>query len=342
MQPKPRHVSIDTARGVALAVMVFYHAWNWLVLPGARQQFFGSWDWWLCFLRLSAAPLFLLSFGCLLGILGGGKDTATLRARLWPRALQVFVVYKLLCFAELWARGLSWSAIHAALGYRDLSNWFQVLHFYALFLALSPWLLPWCLRRTGPARLVVLLTLGAATVWGQSGHWWSPVLQGVLVGREPYVNYPLVPWAIPALIGIWLGRDWKGRALPCLLWAALLGLCFLVLFSGERSRFDDFVIFSGGKNPPALSYVCIATATALCWLALCQRIPSRWAGPVQQLGRHPLTLYWSHVLFILFVFGMEHRHTTSDLQGWMLAALTLAFAWLVSRLAERGKAPVAP
>jgi surface polysaccharide O-acyltransferase-like enzyme len=329
---KPRYVSIDTARGLALAIMVFYHAWRWLVPPAARDDSPHSLDWWLCSLRLAAAPLFLLTFGCVLGLVYSGQDEAMLRRRLWPRALQIFIVYKLLCFAELWVRGVSWRSIHAALTYQDLSNWYQVLNFYAMFLALSPWLLrAWKPLGRG-ARLTCLLVLAGTTAVGQRLDWPTPVLQGLLVGREPYVNYPILPWCIPALIGVWIGERWRHPVSTCLSWATALFACFLLLFWGHWGEFDRHIVFSGWKNPPALSYICIATAAALCWLALCQRLGAPLSKPLQRLGQRPLSLYFFHVLFILMVFGMTHRHAKTDPQGWVLAGVTLLLTYLVSFL----------
>lgn len=325
--------------------MVFYHVWRWLVPPAARQYNTLSADWWLFAVRLGAAPLFILSFGCVLGVLHRRSDFASLRRKLWPRALQTLVVFKLLCFIELWARGLPWGTIHAALAYQELSNWYQVLNFYALFLALGPWVLTGWFRAQPGTKLLALLMLALLTAWGQGLVWDAPVLQGLLVGREPYLTFPLVPWSITALIGVWLGETWGARALAlrCLAAAAVLVLCFLTLFAGHWGEFHSAIVFSGWKNPPHLAYVSLATAQALACLSACVALCGPGLHDVSArimpcLGRHPLALYFFHVTFILVVFGMQYRHALSDVHGWLLAGATLALTVLVSRTLERLRA----
>lgn len=338
---KPRFVAVDEARGLALSVMVYYHAWRWLAAPSSRDEQWFSADWWLCAARLLAAPLFILCFGTMLGILHRNRSSTELRRKLWPRALQTFLAYKLLSALEFWARGFSLGALWQGLTYQSLANWYQVLNFYALFLFGAPWVLPVFFRLRTVPRLALLIGLAGATAFGQMTDWGHPALQALVVGKLPYLAFPFLPWSLVALVGIWHGACWPETSDDFLRRAGgVAAISFVLLFAPYWPSFNEFIVFLAWKNPPRLAYLAAALSWALIWLRLCLLHSGRTLtlpsgrNPLQLLGRHPLWLYLFHVSFILLVFGLRHRHALPSAQAHGVAAALLLLTYFGARCLE--------
>lgn len=328
--------------------MVWLHTERWLAPDSDIDRSWFSLDWFGMAL-LRAAPLFILCFGCGLGMLNWQAGGSALRGRLARRALVIWLCYKALFALELISFHASSFAIWRALTYQRLSWWVEVLDFYALALLLLPLLLPAWLRLP---RLLAWATLPLPWLIGFCLRA-TPLppslqpLQALLAGLPRRHAFAFFYWLPTVLVGVELGRCWKvtpqnlGRR--CLGWAAV---CLPVAWLCEGGwSLEDLrlqLIFNGWKHPPHAAYVAFMTSGACFWLWLCTRLygtgrsPKFEHGLLACLGRHPLTVYCGHfvVLFALnFVLGCFMK-TPYELALGAAFGLPLA-CLLLTRVLER-------
>lgn len=328
-KPTPRYRAIDSARGLALVVMVLSHSYR--LTTGSLSYRVADDATWQAALLLaqSAQALFFLCFGCMLGVIYT-RPTRPFELRregrkLWSRGLMVFLSYKLLVILELTARGGGAQRVLLVLEYRALAAWVEVLDFYSIVLLLAPLLL-WSWRRAPRAlKWLSVPALAAAFIPLQATPWhgWYRVAQSLLVGQLPFNTFPVLPYLAVVLMGLLLGDNLhrlaaRGRwavAGACLAGSLVPFAVFAVASGGELSPVLEGIRTGQLKHPPRLTYLSWSTATALLVIAVCVAVhgierkrPGRW-NPLEILGRQPLFVFNFHFVAIFGVCGL--------LLGWI-------------------------
>ena len=139
-----------------------------------------------------------------------------------------------------------------------------------------------------------------------------PVRISFIPGRSQFVGvlYPVVPWLVPAGLGILFARHITGRSSLLERRAALAGFCFIVAFIVLRTAgLGDYHPPAPGligfltvtKYPPSLDFFALMLGIDLVLLALLARpLPSWGSTPLQVFGQVPLFFYLLH----LYLFGV--------------------------------------
>ncbi|WP_339275943.1 DUF418 domain-containing protein [Paenibacillus sp. FSL W8-0426] len=315
MKPKPpngRIVGLDLARAIAIIGMIIV---NYKLAMGAQDA--GP-NW----LRISTG-LFEGRASALFVILAGiGVSLMTARARtsgneellkasrktLYRRASFLFV-------AGISLLGIGWSA--------------DILHYYALFIALSAHFLRLSDKKLLGWMVFVLITTcfqllyfdysygWSADYHEYAGLWtWPGFVRNLLFNGF----HPLFPWLAFFLLGLWLGRkDWlirkepRGRLLTIAASTAVVtefcsGFLVRKLSSGLGAEAAQ-ALFGSKPMPPNLIYVFAAAAWALTVLALCIQLAEQWKDRkslqvLASTGQLSLTHYVAHVVIGLAPFQL--------------------------------------
>lgn len=338
-----RFFALDAARALAILHMVWFHAHRWAAPESSIQRWPYSLDWWSLAV-LSAPPLFFLCFGCAVGMQNWETDYAAKSRRLLRRAVELLVAYKLLFLLEMCTLGLPAGSIWQGLTYQRTSSWVEVLDFYSLAMLTLPLLLPLFLRLPWLSHWLLFAVSWSTALWIRS---W-PVRPETAVLRSFFVELPgtrpfaYLFWMPIVLIGISLGRCWLrtperfGRM--CLVQGLLLGLG--VGWFGEGGftlqEFHLGVVLNGWKHPPHLAYVGLTSVNALVWLYGCTRFyglargrasnGGRLAGSLARIGRHPMTVYRGHFLFLFWLNGWASIYGQMSYPDSLALATLLAMA----------------
>lgn len=361
MVSKPRYRAVDACRGLALVYMLFNHGFRLTVSRQAMELEPGQFDWWTWLIAKAAPSLFFLCFGFMLGVLYINPERTfnfeRVARRLWWRCLLVFLSYKLLVVLELAALGKNAMAMKMALQYRWLGQWVEILNFYAIVLLLSPpglWLwrrLPWW------SKVLVVLGVAWLTASWQGTPWSNSILQAILVGRQGYYVFPVLPWLLPVLLGTLLGEHYPRLArggrlrvmLVCVVASGILFGIFLAMTGTAMAENLKAVLFSW-KHPPKLAYLAWTTSYALLYLTAffavlgVEREPSpRWAV-LETMGRGSLLQFNLHFTILFAIVGLG-LHSLQSLPAvparWcgvalVLTCMTIGVAW--DEVAQRRKA----
>ncbi len=212
-----------------------------------------------------------------------------------------------------------------------LSYWWEadILHVYALFVAVGAWItdrstrtlqrltlasalvsIPVCAALT----MVYDLTDGISFVNDQ--HWTIRFLLEYITGRY----YPLFPWITFFLFGMLLGRLEMTNGVHCRRWAAAGALVCVVIEVFSKAmmawvgqHIGDIegnwcIVFLRSEAFPATPLFMFSSSAgalsiiALCRLALLKRYAlAHYLAPVLAFGRLSLTLYISHLMFGFFL-----------------------------------------
>ncbi|MBI3926900.1 MAG: DUF1624 domain-containing protein [Armatimonadetes bacterium] len=359
---KPRYRAIDACRGLALVYMIYNHGFRLTVDPATMELEPGQLDWWLWLVCKAAPSLFFFCFGFMLGVIYMDPKRSfsfgQVSRRLWKRALLVFVSYKILLLLELAAFGKRPATLWLALQYRWLGQWVEILNFYAIVLLFAPPAL-WLWRRM-PAvlRWLAPVVLAASVQYLQGFLWKNSILQAILVGRQGFYVFSILPWLLPVLLGLLFGElhprlAARGRirvVLMCLLSSLALFLLFQLgtrhltssgyavgearwSESGESPSGDlmEAVLFRW-KHPPRLVYLAWTTAYAMLYVAFVfalmgveARAPSRWAV-LETIGRNSLFQFNLHFSLLMAGVGLflgRLRELPAVEARWCGAALAL-------------------
>lgn len=231
-----------------------------------------------------------------------------------------------------------------------LSYWWEadILHVYALFLALGAWmtgLSTRVLRRLTLASAIISLPVCAALTvsydltdgipFVDDQHWAVWLLLDYVTSRY----YPLFPWVTFLLFGMLLGRSERANESNYSLWAAVGALvCVAVeVFSAfmldwvDRSNWDIegdwwIVCLRSEAFPVTPLFMISSGAGALAVISLCRqalrrRGPARCLAPVLAFGRLSLTLYVTHLIFgFCLIRWMAKSNATPDAAHMLNAA----------------------
>jgi uncharacterized membrane protein len=190
---------------------------------------------------------------------------------------------------------------------------------FAVITALGAGMIVWGVLVAAPSAVIAIISVAALTVSmlvtpdpSQATVAYSFPLRILFIpGQSSFVSvvYPVVPWLLPAGLGILFARHIAGR--PSLLErrAALLGAALIVMFIVLRAAgLGDYHAAAPGvigfltvtKYPPSLDFFAVMLGIDLVLLGLLSRpLPAWAAGPLQVFGRVPFFFYLLH----LYVFG---------------------------------------
>lgn len=150
-------------------------------------------------------------------------------------------------WGRFWRR---WAQVAACALLVSLGSWlmfprswihFGVLHALLVLLPLARWLAGWPVRALLALALGLLVATPLLRAWAQSGPW-AEAFNGRmldwlgLVGRKPATEdyVPLLPWAVPVLLGLAFGRWWLARGAATGAWQAR-GAWRALSWSGRHS-----------------------------------------------------------------------------------------------------------
>jgi uncharacterized membrane protein len=320
---KNRLLYVDWLRGFAVLFMFAAHVFSGWTQPGLmwRPGFR-----WVQVVSGYAAPLFLFLTGVGMalafdGALARGRSRAEARHDASKRGLMIFIAALVFRIQE------------HVLGGGPLANLFRVdilnciglamLLCAALALPSKKDALAW---RAGAVTLVVVFVspLIGHLPWPK----WAPWQVYSYISDQRSWFFPLFPWLAYAFAGLFAGTLW-GRARSTasarvvMLGTLLVGLLLIAgswLYMGRPSP-KFFAFGAQWRNAPAytlthIGWICVLAG--LLWLAQPLANAAHF-GPLRQLGRTSLLMYWVHV-------DLVYGHLTGDLALNLKGQLTLGQA----------------
>lgn len=339
--PSARMAGIDLARAIALIGMVFV---NYKFQMDADQEEV-PWLFWLSewidgrpavtFVILAGTGMSLLVNGC--SRPGHIGLVARPHLTILKRALFLFIFG--LLFSRIW--------------YAD------ILHFYGVYFAAAVFIVSasdgLILTLAGT---VLLISLFVSTHFNFSGlpaieSVWDPKFwtqRGFLEDLLVNGSYPVFPWMVYFMLGIWLGRknlsDNRLQNKILLIAGSAVVVCELtarlagsILKDNPVFLITPLITVLLDTSPFSLSLLSVfsASGTALVIIVLSMKLaehagPSRWLRPFLATARMSLTWYVLHIgVFQLFLIVSGLAETESPLVlAWMSAAIFCMSAMLFS------------
>jgi uncharacterized membrane protein YeiB len=331
-RPSPRIAGIDLARALALLGMVFV---NYKYLMEADENGDPLLLWLTDWIDGRPAAAFVILAGVGISLLknyslkaNGFQPFARPYATILKRA--VFLFFFGLMFSRIW--------------YAD------ILHFYGAYFALALFLVD------APAYFLVTLSSAAlVTTLLFSSHFTFTALPKIESVWEPgfwtqkgfledlFVNgcYPVFPWIVYLLIGIWLGRQnlENIRLQKKILLFAALGVVFAevfawlvenVLITDSTIEIIPLLIFFLDTSPFSSSILSVFSAAGTALLVIVMSIKvakkagaSKWLKPFLATAQMSLTLYIVHIaIFQLIQMIVGQGEINSRLEvAWISAAV---------------------
>jgi uncharacterized membrane protein len=319
---------LDTARGVAVLVMIHTHAFYSWVRPEDRgTRLFGL-------TRLIGgypAPIFLFLAGLAAALVAerewdkGATGEIVLRRGI-RRALTV-VGYAFLFRLAMLASGSFGRP--ADLFRVDVLNCIAA-SLMLVALTLTP------ARRTGRIAVALgvaaLVALATPLVW--DGKWWPGwpnAIAGYFTGRVLDSFFPIFPWAafaaLGAACGVLLSRARvRGREGRAVVWMVAVGaLCVPAGLLVDRYTPSAYPKYDFWYTSPSYQIVkagIVLVVLGLAWLL--DRLPG--PSPLRQLGRTSLFIYWLHLEVVYGQWIAPDARGTLPIgtAAWGVAALVIA------------------
>jgi uncharacterized membrane protein len=336
-----RLLYIDWLRGWAVLFMFeahLYPAWMRIELLGGRE--YG----WTKIFAGYAAPLFLFlaGVGMAMGMVSAqarGKSRADTRRNALKRGFQIFLGALAFRLQEhLLGGGASVDMLRV-----DILNCIGVSMVLAatFFWPAERGLFAW--RALLAAAVVMVATPFLYSHPLPPGHHWP--ISSYFVDPRDYI-FPLIPWAGFIFAGLAAGTLWaRGLApasegkrrwlVPAMFIAGAIAVLGCWIYN---QRFELQPLLLGGKDRTRFSYLCghvgwILVGASVGWVLQRFANPRRF-GPVRQLGRTSLLMYWVHVELVYghlsggYVLGVKSKLSflgaTVGLAGLTLSMLVLS------------------
>jgi|GEM_PF-2439420 len=307
MAKSQRLIGIDTARGIAVIIMVLIHATNRFQLAmtareGTETVYFGLYQ----FLQGRGAALFLVLAGVGLSLqVNRRQDFTVLRNELLRRGLfllafglvhkffysgdilHVIGIMTLLSIPLLRVRTPVLLTVVAGLAVA-VPLIFSQLDFYA------NWTLKEVLVESGFGDM----EMNSTTITYMKDVFWTPL--GFL--RHTFLEglYALIPNFGLLLVGIVLGRqDLTDASLlrRMFTWSALALIGTLVVEAITDLYWLEIAIL-----PHTPMYIVSAVAWATMIISLCQLVAEKWGAALGKVGRLAFTVYISHVIILALLY----------------------------------------
>jgi uncharacterized membrane protein len=351
-----RVLSLDLARGLAVAFMVFVHVLGAYASPEVKQSLFGAIIEFLG--SPPAAPVFM----ALMGVSAYYSRKQDLRTGIRRGVTIILLGYLLNLLRGVAPVALArWCAPGAYAGIpaevADLGDALlalDILHFAGLSLLAMAFIRHWQVDRR--ILLVLAAAIAAASPWLWGVGCDLPVagrLLDYLWGDRPaqeecignLISFPFFPWFSFVLVGMALGDamtrsgDARRTLLRAGAWGAgLMAVSLAVIWRDWAFQWNDYY----HCRPGAVAFI---TGFLLAWVALCQlaidRLPmnrffticfdwSRYVNPIY-------IIQWVLVMWgAVFVFGFDRLGlgaTAALMVAWLVAADLINRGW--QRLQER-------
>ena len=292
---------LDWGRGLCVVLMIATHGLYGWVRPEDQARPFFQWMW-----LLGGFPgaVFLFISGTVLALSAEGRHRrrepprAVLRAGL-ARGLEILgfaFLFRLWMFAS-GRFGSPWDLLRV-----DILNCIG-----ASLLIVGMVALPWPRRA---ARIAATVSIAVAIVASTPLAWDSalarrlPVgLAGYIDGRQPGSFFPPFPWAGFAALGATAGvllASWRGSGREARLFAGMAALGVVLIPLGlwaDRALPAVYPRYDFWHTSPA--YFAVKAGIVLLIMAAAyafDRLPGQ--GPIRQLGRTSLLVYWVHLEII--------------------------------------------
>jgi uncharacterized protein len=226
----------------------------------------------------------------------------------------------------------------------------DILHVYALFIALGAWMMHLstrALERWTLASVLISLPVSAALTvsydlsdsiaFVDHQHWAVRLLLDYATSRY----YPLFPWITFLLVGMLLGRMERNGGFNCRLWA-VVGVLVCVateVFSASMMAWVEqhdweiegnwWIVFLRSESFPVTPlFIFSSGAGALAVISLCKealrhRFAARCMGAVIAFGRLSLTVYVTHLLFAIALTRWITEHNGTPDAAYMFNAAGL-------------------
>jgi len=339
-----RRLYIDWLRGVAVVLMIMWHAIDAWTLPTSRDTFaFAT----IVFLAGWVAPLFLFLAGAAIPLAGEARVArgASRREAGWAlqkRGWQVFLIAHLFRVQSfLLNPNGQWSTILKP----------DILNILGLGLVLSAFL--WsrasdlrslARRLLVPTAFVVLVLTPWSRLW-----WWPTLLQPRLeayirpVGNQgqftlfPTIAYLIVGTFIGAIVAASDPRDRRVHLRMTL--AGMTMLAAALLLGPAAARWTTWL------DTPSVFLLRTGAMTALipaAWLVARNVSPARW-NPLVVFGQTSLFVYWVHVELVYGVFSYPLKRALPLSQSFVVYLLfTAAMMGLATWWRRRPAGPLVP
>lgn len=317
-----RRLYIDWLRGVAVLLMIMWHAIDaWTVTDGRASLAFTA----IVFAAGWVSPLFLFLAGVSIPLAATarmarlGEDRLAASHALMRRGFQIFLLAHLFRFQSfLLNPNGSWNGILKP----DILN--------VLGLGMMAAAFCWGRASRSPRSLALwlvvpaLVLVGVLTPWAR--HWWWPTLlhprfEAYLRPVGNYGVFTLFPTAAyvyaGTFVGAWFaqhdGTETTLHRRMALVGAALLAVAWMISQTPAATvptRADLLSLFLGRTGVMAM-------ALAGAWVVF-RRWPLARLNPLVVFGQTSLFVYWVHVELAYGVFGYPLRHALS--LPWAIAA----------------------
>lgn len=316
-----RRVWLDWMRGLAVLIMIEAHVLDsWTRAADRSGTAFG----WSIILGGMGAPLFLFLAGVAIPLSAGSKlrrtgDGATAARLVMRRGLEIFLL-ALLFRLQAWLLG--WAPAHTLLRV-------DILNIMGPAIAGTAFL--WSLARRPASQTAVFAAATAAIAfatpfvrnWPALGVLPDP-LEAYLRPAGGYSLFVLFPWAafVPAgaMLGVWLDNVRSGEAEARLTrQAAAAGLALAVTAFTLSYLPSPYAGSSFWTSSPAFLFLRLGLLLALAAPAYAWASTSGpgLRGPVAQLGRTSLFIYWIHVELVYGIVSRPLRGSLSVGEAWI-------------------------
>mgnify|MGYP001821269125 FL=1 len=330
--PPARIAGYDVARAIAFLGMVFV---NYKYLMGA-DQYGVEWLLWLSdWLDGRPAAMFVILAGVGISLL---KACCIRTNEFHPFAKPFSTILRRAIF--LFFLGLMFSCIW----YADILHFYGVYFVAAIFLVNASDGMIWTLAGVALISSLVLPTyFEFAALSTIDSVWDSQFWTQKRFFEDIFVNgsYPVLPWIVYFLLGIWLGRknlsDYRLQKKILLISGLCIVYCELIAWLLQNILIPEldfdrlhWLRFFTDTSPFSLSLISIfsASGTALLVIVLSIKLadkagPARWLRPLVATAQMSLTLYIVHIgVFQLFLLasGLGEMDNTLEF-AWLWAAI---------------------
>jgi uncharacterized membrane protein len=329
---------LDWGRGLCVVLMIATHGlYGWVRPEDQGRPFF----LWMRLVGGFPGAVFLFISGVVLALVAEGKHRrgepprAVLRAGL-ARGLEI-LGYAFLFRLWMFAAGhfaTPWDLLRV-----DILNCIG-----AALLIVGVVALPW---RARAARIAAALLVGAVIVAITPLTWDSALarrlpagLAGYIDGRQPGSFFPPFPWAGFAALGAAAGillSNWRGHEARLFSGMALLGAALIPLgLWADRVSPTVYPRYDFWHTSPA--YFAVKAGVVLLTMAaayLLDRLPGQ--GPIRQLGRTSLLIYWVHLEIVYGSYVVPGWRGSLPLGQAVAAVATLMLVMLALSYARTAR-----
>jgi len=277
------------------------------------------------------------------------------RRKLWLRAIQILIVYKILTVIQMFQLYPT-ERIIDAMYFRHFPDFVEVLSFYGFCLIWIPFFLPFWGRSGNVIKFILIVSLAG---WGYllNLHWQvnplenmtSWIVRNILVETKGQFTYGQFQRGAIVFLGLWIGElirrnPKKSLRVPVVLTILSVGFfrLFFWLATNDLSYHYQTIAKNMGKHPPTAIFISFSLGGALALLAFCFCLPSKLVRlffPIIQIGKTPLFSFSFHivVLFVILRYWLDLLNNVTYVEALSLAVAVLLATSICSKIWKRHK-----